>query len=139
MKVITKQLVVNTKAGTDIIDITSGVVNAISKAKLKSGTVTIFVPGATGAISTVEYEPGLLKDIPRALEKIAPSDAAYEHHKTWGCDNGNSHVRATLLGPSMTVPFVNGKLTLGTWQQIILLDFDTSARNRNIILQIIGE
>lgn len=139
MTVVTKNVSVKTKGNADMVNISGQVSDAVSESGLSKGVVTVFVPGATGAVSTVEYEPGLLKDIPRALEVIAPSDIEYEHHRTWGCDNGSSHVRATILGPSLTVPFVDGKLTLGTWQQIVLIDLDTKGRDRTLVLQIMGE
>jgi len=139
MKVITERISVDMEAETGMGDITAEVQLAVDNSGLRNGTVTVFVPGATGAVSTIEFEPGLLKDIPRALERIAPPDIDYEHHKTWGCDNGRSHVRASLLGPSLTVPFVNGRLTLGTWQQIVVMNFDTKARRREIVIQILGE
>lgn len=139
MSVVTTSLEFNTKGNVDMINLTDRVREAVRSAGMKNGIVTVFVPGATGAVSTVEYEPGLLKDIPVALERIAPSDAEYEHHKTWGCDNGRSHVRATLIGPSLVVPFSDGKLLLGTWQQIVFMDLDTSPRRRKVLLQILGE
>ncbi len=139
MTVITKTIEVCTKEDTDLIDITSQVLGILKSCDLSDGIVTIFVPGATGSVSTIEYEPGLLKDIPAALERIAPSNIEYEHHKTWGCDNGKSHVRATFLGPSLVVPFMNSKLILGTWQQIVFMDFDTRARKRELICQVMGE
>ena len=104
-----------------------------------NGQATIFVPGSTAGVTTIEYEPGLVKDIREAWEKIAPEREDYHHHGTWGDDNGSSHVRAAMLGPSLTVPFVNGKLILGTWQQIVLIDFDTRARTRDITVQVIKE
>ncbi len=106
---------------------------------MKTGIVCVFIPGATGSVSTVEFEPGLKKDIPQALERIAPSDIPYEHHKTWGDDNGRSHVRATIMGPSLTIPFSKGKLTLGRWQQIVAINLDTRTRNREIVIQIMGK
>ncbi len=139
MVVVTDSISFNTKGDVHIIDITSQVNEVVEKSELRNGTVTVFVPGATGAVSTVEYEPGLIKDIPEALEVFAPKDKDYHHHKTWGDDNGRSHVRATFLGPSIVVPFVDGKLTLGTWQQIIFLELDTRNRSRKLICQIIGE
>ena len=135
----TKTLVLKTKAGTDIIDITPRVSEILGKSKIKSGIVCIFVPGSTASISTLEYEPNLIKDIERALDKVAPEGGNYEHHKTWGDDNGSSHVRACLLKPGLGVPFENKKLMLGAWQQIVLLDFDTRNRERKIIVQVIGE
>jgi secondary thiamine-phosphate synthase enzyme len=139
MNVITKYLILHTKGENDIIDITDDVSKAIKESKLKNGSVVIFVPGSTGAITTIEYEPGLLKDFPRVLERIAPKDIEYEHHKTWHDWNGHSHVRASLLGPSLTIPFINGALTLGTWQQIVFIELDIRKRERKLILQIIGE
>lgn len=135
----TKTISVDTKADTDLIDITGLVLEAIEKSKISSGIVTIFVAGSTASISTIEYEPNLIKDVKQAIERIAPSDIEYEHHKTWGDDNGKSHVRATLMGPELTVPFKNKKLLLGTWQSLVLLDFDTRPRKREIVLQIMGE
>ena len=139
MAVVTKTIQVSTKGDVDLKDITSHVRGIVKKSGLKDGIATVFVPGATGSVSTIEYEPGLLKDIPKALERIAPSDIDYEHHKTWGCDNGKSHVRATFLGPGLVVPFADSKLILGTWQQIVLMDFDTKARNRKVVVQVMGE
>jgi secondary thiamine-phosphate synthase enzyme len=130
---------IETKSGTDIIDITPHLSEILSKSKIKSGIVCVFVPGSTASISTLEYEPNLVKDIKRALEKIAPEGGEYEHHKTWHDDNGFSHVRACLLKPGITLPFENRKLILGTWQQVVLLDFDTRDRQRKIIVQIIGD
>lgn len=135
----TKTLVLETKAGMDVVDITSKVSEILAKSKIDSGIACIFVPGSTASISTLEYEQNLVKDIKRALEKIAPEKGEYEHHKTWGDDNGFSHVRACLLKPGLSVPFENKKLILGTWQQLALLDFDTRDRERKIIVQVIGE
>ena len=135
----TKTLVLRTKAGTDIIDITDRVQEVLGKSKINSGLISVFVTGSTASISTMEYEPNLIKDVERALERIAPESEEYEHHKTWGDDNGFSHVRATLMKPGITIPFRDKKLFLGTWQQIVLLDFDTRDREREIIVQIIGE
>ncbi|MBN2518669.1 MAG: YjbQ family protein [Candidatus Altiarchaeota archaeon] len=139
MTVITKRIHVDSRGKSDIIDITEEVASFVSESKVKNGIVTIFVSGSTASVSTIEYEPGLLKDIPRALDKIAPYGPDYAHHDTWHDDNGASHVRATIMGPGITVPFENKKLTLGTWQQICVLDFDTRARKREVVLQIIGE
>ncbi len=139
MTVFTKNVEVQIKGDVGMMDITSLAMGAVSESGLKNGTVTCFVPGSTGAISTIEYEPGLLKDIPRALEVIAPSDIDYEHHKTWHDDNGKSHVRATLIGPSLVVPFTDGKLILGTWQQIVFMNLDTSSRRRRLVFQVMGE
>jgi len=135
----TKTLVFKTKSGTDIIDITKEVSEEIKKSKINSGMVSVFVTGSTASISTIEYESNLLKDMKRALERIAPEGGDYEHHKTWGDDNGSAHVRATLMKPGITIPFKDKKLFLGTWQQVVLLDFDTRDRKREIVLQIIGD
>ncbi len=135
----TKTFVIETRAGTDVVDITSKMSEILAKSKIDSGIACIFVPGSTASISTLEYEQNLVKDIKRALEKIAPEKGEYEHHKTWGDDNGSAHVRACLLKPGLSVPFENRKLMLGTWQQLALLNFDTRDRKREIIVQIIGD
>ncbi len=139
MTVKTKQLSIHTRGEGDILDVTSAVADAVVETKLKNGIVTVFVPGSTGALTTIEYEPGLLKDFPNLLERVAPKNLAYEHEKRWHDGNGHSHVRASLIGPSLTVPFSNGRLTLGTWQQIIFMELDVRSRARNLILQIMGE
>jgi secondary thiamine-phosphate synthase enzyme len=139
LTVKTKQLSIHTKGEGDILDITSKVDDAVVETKLKNGIVTVFVPGSTGALTTIEYEPGLLKDFPNMLERIVPKNLVYEHEKRWHDGNGHSHVRASLIGPSLTVPFANGRLTLGTWQQIIFMELDIRSRVRNLILQIMGE
>jgi len=139
MGVYSDQINIKTNGEVDIIDITDEIQNSISKSKLKDGIICIFVPGSTGTLTTIEYEPGLMKDLPQALEKIAPKKIYYNHHETWHDDNGHSHVRASLMGPSITVPFRNKKLLHGTWQQIVFVELDTSPRNREIIVQIVGE
>jgi secondary thiamine-phosphate synthase enzyme len=139
MKVITDKITVSTNGFTDIIDITGDVQKMLKKHEFKNGNVTVFVPGSTAGITTIEYESGLLKDLPEAFERIAPMDKRYHHDSRWGDDNGYAHIRASMLGASLTVPFSNGKLLLGTWQQIILVDFDNRPRTRNVIVQIIGE
>lgn len=135
----THKIQVGTKGRTDIVDITSEVADILRKSKIKSGIACIFVSGSTASISTMEYEPNLINDIKRALEKLAPESGHYDHHETWGDDNGSAHVRACLMKPSITVPFENHKLLLGTWQQIALLDFDTRPREREIVVHVIGE
>jgi len=137
--IYTKEIEVFCKADGDMKDITKDVERAIDESEMKNGMACVFVVGSTGAITTIEYEPGLKKDFPQAMERIAPSGIDYEHHKTWGDDNGRSHVRASIVGPSLVVPFLNGKLVTGTWQQIVLINFDTKDRNRRIIIQIMGE
>lgn len=139
MKIETKYLSLDVMADVDIKDITGKVQDAVSESGVRNGIVALFVPGSTGVVSTMEYEPGLLKDIPRALERIAPSGIDYEHHKTWHDDNGRSHVRATIMGPSMVVPVVNGRVIHGTWQQIVFMNMDTRPRRRDVVLQIMGE
>ncbi len=136
----TQMLDIQTKGNCDIVDITAAVQEAVAVSALTDGTVTVFNVGSTASITTIEYEPGLVKyDINAALEKIAPQNGRYEHEETWHDDNGHAHVRATLLGPSLTVPFCSEKLTLGTWQQIVLIDFDTRPRTRKVVCQIMGE
>ena len=139
MPVETHRINVATKGNNQILDLTAEVSRAIDHGHILDGTVTVFVVGSTGGITTTEFEPGLVqRDLRVAFEKIAPEDGTYLHEQTWHDDNGHSHVRASLLGPSLTIPLVEGRLTLGTWQQIILIDFDTRPRNREIIVQVIG-
>lgn len=135
--VITDELHLETEGHCDILDITSDVANAVRESGLRDGTVTVFCPGSTGGLSTIEYESGALHDLERVLDEITPPDRDYRHHLRWGDDNGHSHVRSAMIGPSLTVPFVNGDLTLGTWQQIVFLD--TRSRSRRLVLQIMGE
>ncbi len=139
MEVITEHIKVSTKGNSEVVDITEKVISLLHQHKLKEGNTTIFVVGSTASITTTEYEPGLRKDIPEMLERVAPSGSRYHHDDTWGDGNGHAHVRASFLGPSIVVPFTDGKLLLGTWQQIILIDFDTRARNRDIVVQFIGK
>lgn len=138
MEIYTYQVTVNTSGETDIIDLTPQVADLLRETHLKSGEVLLFVPGSTASITTMEYEDGLINDLRRAIEKIAPRGIPYDHDRRWGDGNGYSHVRAALLGPSLVVPFEEGRLLLGTWQQIILLDFDNRPRNRRILLRIRG-
>ena len=136
----TQQIRINTKGNCEVVNLTEQVLSAMTGAGISDGIVTLFVVGSTAGITTTEYEPGLVNhDIAAVFEKIAPENERYEHEETWHDDNGHSHVRATLLGPSLSVPLVGGRLTLGTWQQIILVDFDTRARTRTVICQVIGE
>jgi secondary thiamine-phosphate synthase enzyme len=135
----TEIISINTKGFSDIIDITPRVLSYIEQAGISSGLITLFCPGSTGALTTIEYEPGVLRDLKEALEKIAPSDIPYHHDKRWGDGNGFSHVRAALMKPSLSIPVVDGKPTLGTWQQIVFIDFDNRARSRDIVVQIIGD
>jgi secondary thiamine-phosphate synthase enzyme len=137
--IVTKSIELSTRGRCDIHDITDLVRDHVAASGVASGTVTVFVPGSTGGLTTIEYEPGLLKDLPELMEKLIPSDRPYEHDKTWHDGNGFSHLRSAMIGPDITVPFVSGKLTLGTWQQIVFLDFDNRSRRRKLIVQIIGE
>jgi len=136
----THKIKVKSEGNCHIIDITGDTAEAVAKSGITDGTVVIFNVGSTAAITTIEYEPGLVNyDMEAAFEKIAPQNGRYEHEETWHDDNGHAHVRATLLGPSLTVPIVKGQLTLGTWQQIVLIDFDTRRRTRTVICQVSGE
>ncbi|MEX1000398.1 MAG: secondary thiamine-phosphate synthase enzyme YjbQ [Thermodesulfobacteriota bacterium] len=139
MAVITQGLRIETNGETDLIDITAEVAKGVSESGISSGTVTIFIPGSTAGVTTIEYEGGAIRDFQEAIERIAPKDIGYHHDARWGDGNGYSHVRAALLGASLTVPFTATGLLLGTWQQIIVVDFDNRPRSREIILQIIGE
>ncbi|MCL4529498.1 MAG: secondary thiamine-phosphate synthase enzyme YjbQ [Chloroflexi bacterium] len=129
----------STGGNADIHDITEQVVYQVAQSGLKDGTVTVFCPSSTSAVTTIEYESGALSDLRRSFDEIIPSNREYAHNARWGDGNGHSHVRASLLGPSLTIPFVNGRLTLGTWQQIIYVDFDNRPRKRELILQLMGE
>jgi secondary thiamine-phosphate synthase enzyme len=139
MTVITKTTQIKTIGENNMIDITGQTSKAVKESKLEDGIVTVFVSGSTAAITTIEYEPGLMQDFPRMLSRIAPKDIEYQHDNTWHDGNGHSHVKASLIGPSLTIPFKDGNLMLGTWQQLVLLETDTRPRERKIILQIIGE
>ena len=139
MAVVTRTVHLNTQGNADILDITEEVAAAVSATGLQDGTVTVFSPSATSALTTIEYEPGCLSDLRRLFDEIVDPERHYAHNARWGDGNGHSHVRAALLGPSLAVPFVDGRLTLGTWQQIIFVDFDTRPRERELVAQVIGE
>jgi secondary thiamine-phosphate synthase enzyme len=139
MSIYYDELNIETSGEVDIVNITDDVQRIVTKSKIKDGIACIFMPGSTGSITTIEYEPGLKKDLARVLQKIAPKGEYYDHHETWHDDNGHSHVRASLIGPSITIPLKNGKLLHGTWQQIVFLELDTQPRDRKIIVQIVGE
>jgi secondary thiamine-phosphate synthase enzyme len=139
MAVKTDAIEISTRGHTDVVDITRALGGCIERSGLRAGTATVFVPGSTASLSTIEFEPGAVRDIGEILERIVPAGADYHHHATWGDDNGSSHARACLMGPSITVPFVDARPTLGTWQQVVLLDFDTRPRDRRLVVQIIGE
>jgi secondary thiamine-phosphate synthase enzyme len=138
MAVMTKTLTFDSKGRGDILDITPAVGDVISSGSIDEGIVTIFVPGSTASITTIEFEPGLQKDFPRAMERIAPAGEHYDHDARWGDGNGMSHVRASTVGPGIVVPFKNKMMLLGTWQQVVLADFDTRPRKRNVIVQVLG-
>jgi len=130
---------IKSKGENDIIDITDQTSKALHESEIMNGTVTLFVSGSTGALTTIEYEPGLMKDFPDMLERIAPRNIEYGHEKMWHDGNGHSHVKASLIGPSLAIPFKNKELLLGTWQQIVFVELDTRSRERNIVLQIMGQ
>jgi secondary thiamine-phosphate synthase enzyme len=137
--VVSERIELKTRGDADMIDITDAVAAVVRDSGVASGTVTVFCPGSTGAVTTIEYESGALADLERAFDEIVPPDREYAHNRRWGDGNGHSHVRAALLGPSLTVPFADGELLLGTWQQITYIDFDNRPRSRTLVLQIIGE
>jgi len=139
MEVVPKTITLHTKGEMELVDITGDVEKAVKESKLSRGTVTIFVSGSTGALTTIEFEPGLIQDFPRMLERVASKSIPYKHEQMWHDGNGHSHVRASLLGPSLTVPFNNTSLLLGTWQQIVFVELDARSRSRSLIVQIIGE
>jgi secondary thiamine-phosphate synthase enzyme len=139
MAVITELIELKTRGNADVVDITDQVRSRIAKSKLEHGIACVFVQGSTGGVTTIEYESGCVSDLRQLFDRIAPTTIEYEHHLRWGDGNGHSHVRAALLGPSVSVPFVGGEPTLGTWQQLIFVDFDNRARSRRLILQLVGE
>jgi len=139
MKILTAKLTQKTQGFCDIIDITAKVRDLIEKEKVQRGQMTLFVSGSTAALTTIENESGLVQDLKEFVEKLIPSDRRYHHDERWGDDNGFSHLRASLFGPSLAVPIENGRPLLGTWQQVVLLDFDNRPRTREIIVQLIGE
>lgn len=134
-----EEIELKTNGENDIIDITKNVREIVARSGIKNGIVNVFVIGSTGAITTMEYEPGLKKDLALALARIAPDDIHYYHHERWGDDNGRSHVKASIVGPSITVPIRNGEPILGTWQQIVFLELDTRPRARRIVVSVLGE
>jgi len=139
MAVENSTIEVSSKSGTEIINITGSVAEIVRNSKIKSGIVTVFVPGSTASVSTIEFEPNLVKDVKDAYERLVPSDIKYRHKETWGDDNGKSHVRATLTGPGIVIPFQDRELLLGQWQQIVLMDFDVPSRERKVIVQVMGD
>ena len=135
----TRTFVFSTEAEMHVVDITKDVSDLLGESSVSDGIMTVFVPGSTGALTTMEFEPGLVKDMQETFEKLAPRDHYYHHEERWHDKNGHSHVRASLIGPSVTIPFRDKRLMLGTWQQIVFLDFDVRAREREVFVQIIGE
>lgn len=139
MKIIHDSITISTRGYNDIKNLSGEVEQRLLSSGLKDGQVTVFVQGSTAAVTTIEYEPGLVKDLSELLEKLVPSNRSYYHDERWGDANGFSHLRASLMGPSLVVPFEKGKLKLGVWQQIVLVDFDNRPRNRNVLLHFLGE
>jgi secondary thiamine-phosphate synthase enzyme len=139
MTVVTRYLTFQTRGNCDIIDITSQVARKVEEAEVDNGTVTLFMTGSTAGVTTIEYEPRLVGDFKNMWDRLIPQDIPYEHNKTWGEGNGHSHVRASMLGASLTIPFVRKRLSLGTWQQVVFIDFDNRPRSRQVVLQILGE
>ena len=135
----TGSIELSTRGNADVQNITAEIARVVNQSELQNGTVTVFCPSSTSALSTIEYESGCVNDLRRLFEEIIPSNREYAHNARWHDGNGHSHIRAALLGPSLTIPFVEGSLTLGTWQQVIYVDFDVRTRHRELVLQIIGE
>jgi len=137
--IATEHIDFQTRGNGEMTDLTAKVAAALDRSEMEAGVVVVFASGATGAVTTIEYEPGLVEDMLGALERIAPHDIEYAHNRRWGDGNGHSHIRASVIGPSLTVPFADGKLLLGTWQQIVFLDLDNRPRYRRVVVQIMGE
>jgi len=138
MSIKNSKIVVSTTASLDILDITDEVKRCLTENHVAEGTVHLFIPGSTAALTTIEYEPGVVNDLKKALERIVPEHISYAHDRKWGDGNGHAHVRAALVGPSLSIPVAEGCLQLGTWQQIVVCDFDTRPRNRTILVQIVN-
>ncbi len=139
MKILNNRISINTKGNEDFVNLTPQLQKVFNASGLNDGIITVFVSGSTAGITTFEYEPGLIRDLKGFYDKVAPSNVHYNHDETWGDANGFSHVRATLTGPSMVIPFEKGKLLLGTWQQVVLMEFDNRPRQRDIVVQLMGE
>ncbi len=137
--VASSRISLHTKANGEVIDITSRVAEEVARSKVTNGTVTLFVIGSTAALATIENEPGLIKDFQDAWQKLVPQDVPYRHDAAWGESNGHSHIRSSILGPSLVIPLVEKAMTLGTWQQIVLVDFDIRPRTREVVVQVVGE
>jgi secondary thiamine-phosphate synthase enzyme len=138
MAVRTLRRTLDTRGNGQVLDVTDAVRSAVKDSGVRDGTATVFVTGSTAGITTIEFEPGLVSDLTAAFERLYPRDLEYRHHERWGDDNGHSHVRASMLGPSLAVPFVDAELTLGTWQQIVIVDFDTRPRTREYVIQLLS-
>ena len=139
MEIVTERFVVSSRGNSEVVDVTEHVTAILAQHKLREGLATVFVSGSTASVTTTEFEPGLRRDIPEALQRLAPQGARYHHDDTWHDGNGHSHVRAAVIGPSLTIPFSQGELLLGTWQQIVLIDHDNRPRDRTIFVQLIGK
>lgn len=139
MSIHTKEISLKTKGRDDVIDITGKIAQIVAESSIGNGIVTVFVTGSTGSVTTIEYEPALVKDLQEMDQKLIPAGKGYHHDATWGDANGHSHIRATIIGPSLTVPFVSGRMTLGTWQQIVVIDHDNRPRSRNVVIQVMGD
>lgn len=139
MTVVTSTLTVETRGNCDIIDITPDISRELGKSGLSNGIATVFIAGSTAGVTTIEYEDGLIADFKNAWERNIPKDIPYQHDKRWGDGNGYSHVRASMQGPSLTIPFTNKRLMLGTWQQVVIVDFDNRPRSRKVVIQFLGE
>jgi secondary thiamine-phosphate synthase enzyme len=137
--IVNRRIQINTRGNAHIVDISGEVSAQIANSGLKNGIVTLFTPSSTSALTTIEYESGAVHDLQQLFDRIAPPDMDYRHNLRWGDGNGHAHVRHALLGPSLTIPFVDGRLTLGTWQQIVFADFDNRSRSRSVVVQIMGE
>jgi secondary thiamine-phosphate synthase enzyme len=137
--IVTQHIRLNTQGNGQIVDITNDVGRQIQGSGLDNGIITLFTPSSTSSLTTIEYESGVVYDVQQLFDRIAPPDTPYRHHLRWGDGNGHSHVRHALLGPSLTIPFTKGQMTLGTWQQIVFIDFDNRARSRSVVVQIMGE
>ena len=135
----TERLKLHTAGNCDVIDLSDQIAESVRQSGIGAGIVTVFVPGSTAGVTTIEYEPGLVQDLKELFERLIPGGRPYHHDAAWGDGNGHAHLRASLLGPSLTVPIEAGRLTLGTWQQIVLVDFDNRPRSREVVLQIMGE
>ncbi|HPL64566.1 MAG TPA: secondary thiamine-phosphate synthase enzyme YjbQ [Syntrophales bacterium] len=138
MEVKNYRISLRTAGGTDIKDLTPEVAERVRESEVRNGQALVFAPGATGAVTTIEYEPGLIRDLKEAVERLLPGNRAYHHNERWGDGNGHSHLRAALLGPSISIPIVDGRLVLGTWQQVVFIDFDNRPRDRSLLVQISG-